>query len=561
MNNVLHGLALALLGISWLVPHHLPPWWAFHSEAPAFAATVLIALLLAFKNPPLRVRTVTWILAGLVACAGGQWALGLISYAGDAWIVACYMGALLFAWHWVDGLEGDTAPSRLLTQLQVLLVVVGLCVALQTMAQTLAVHTAFGDWILEPLPGGRARGNLGQPNQAATTLVLAATAAAGLFAVRYLSSWSLAAVLTVLALALTTTQSRTGLLSGTCLGLLVCWFGRGSRLPCVYRLGALTWVGSLWGLGWLYAASQSGVLGSGALGVSDLAAQGTRPVLWAQFRLAITERPWFGWGWLQIPSAQQFGALSVPSIEQANFAHNFALDILVMLGLPIGGGLLGAMAVWLWKRWRTVRGSRNLVWTYALLLPLAIHSLLEYPHAYAYFVVVAGAICGVIDASSRAQLEPSGVPMGRLSLVALISVWIGLVATIAYEYIAAEEDYRVNRFENRRIGDVSGDYVAPQLYLLTQTGELLRAMRLRAAPQMAEEDLSMLLRISRRYTWAPLLFRTALACALNGRPEDAYDHLVVIKQLFEPSVYSEAVYSLRQLGQEKYPVLLAQPIP
>lgn len=560
MNTVLHGLALALLGISWLVPHHLPPWWAFHTEAPAFAATVLIALLLAFKNAPLRVRTVAWVLGGLAAFAWVQWAFGLISYAGDAWIVACYLGVFLFAWHWVDGLEGDAAPSRLLTQLQVLLVVVGLCVALQTMAQTLAVHTAFGDWVLEPLPGGRARGNLGQPNQAATTLVLAAAAATGLFATRYLSSWSLGAVLTLLALALTTTQSRTGVLSGTCLGLLVYWFGRGSRLPCVYRLGALAWVGSLWGLAWLYAASPSGVSG-GALGVGDLAEQGTRPVLWAQFGLAVIERPWFGWGWLQVPAAQQFGALSVPSIEQANFTHNFVIDTLVMLGLPIGGGLLVTFAVWLWMRWRTVRGSRHLVWTYALLLPLGVHSLLEYPHAYAYFVVVAGAIFGVIDASSPAQVQPSGVLMGRLSLVALTGVWIGLVATITYEYIVAEEDYRVNRFENRRIGDVSADYVVPRLYLLTQTSELLRAMRLRAAPQMTEEDLSMLLRTSKRYTWAPLLFRTALACALNERPEDAYDRLLVIKQLFEPSVYSEAVYSLRLLGQEKYPVLLAQPVP
>ena len=138
---------------------------------------------------------------------------------------------------------------------------------------------------------------------------------------------------------------------------------------------------------------------------------------------------------------------------------------------------------------------------------------------------------------------------------------IALLLATGYEYAQAEEDFRVNRFENRRLGETPAEYNPPKLVLLNQLGDMLKAMRLRAKPGMTGEELATLVNSSKRYSWAPLHFRTALSLGLNNRSGEATQQLRVIKGLFAADIYEEAKANWLRLQNEQYPELSKVELP
>jgi hypothetical protein len=84
---------------------------------------------------------------------------------------------------------------------------------------------------------------------------------------------------------------------------------------------------------------------------------------------------------------------------------------------------------------------------------------------------------------------------------------------------------------------------------------MLKAMRLRAKPGMTAEELGTLINVSKRYSWAPMQFRTALSLGLNDRPAEATQQLRVLKGLFAADIYEEAKENWLRLQKEQYPEL------
>ena len=248
-------------------------------------------------------------------------------------------------------------------------------------------------------------------------------------------------------------------------------------------------------------------------------------------------------------------------IEQVNYTHNLLLDLLVMLGIPLGGAVIVAAGIWFVRR-ATRLGEAGFIATAGLfiLLPFLVHTQLELPHAYAYFLVPAGILFGLFEAGTRRPTDPS-VTLHRSAVAGIAACWIALMGALVFEYVKAEEDFRVNRFENRRLGSTPAEYEYPTFTLLTQFGDMLDAMRLRATRGMGAADVEKLERASRRYTWAPLQFRTALAQALNGRPEAAARSLRVIRDLYPPDVFEEGRDNWSRMQQNEYPELAAVPFP
>jgi hypothetical protein len=232
-----------------------------------------------------------------------------------------------------------------------------------------------------------------------------------------------------------------------------------------------------------------------------------------------------------------------------------------MLGVPGVLLLVGAAFAWLLRRMRSIT-VHNAVAAGCLLVmvPFLVHSQLELPHAYAYFLVPVGILLGLLDARTvRADEQPIVVKRGIMLVVA--AAWTGLLGVLAHEYTQIEEDFRVNRFENRRLGRTAADYQPPEVHFLTHMGEMLQAMRLRANPGMSAEDLALLVRTSARYSWAPMHYRTALALGLNGRTEEARHQLALVKAMFPPPIYEEGRLDWIRMGEERYPQLKRVPLP
>jgi O-antigen ligase len=551
---MLNAAVLLLLSCCWIIPEHLPPWYAFHTEVPAFAASAvgMVALLGRATSPVKIPPALGWHFL-LVVLVAAQWLTGRIAFGGDAWVAIAYIGVFSVAWIWVQHWAQKDGSQEVLLAISILLIFVGLATSFQLLAQWLHVDHLFGGWVLDPLPNGRPRANLGQSNQAATTLVMAMVATGYLFSrnrIKLNVAWVL---VLVLVWAATTTQSRTALLSIAVVGLGFCVFVRGSSVSWHSRTSVLLWV--LWSVGAMWIFASIDLLDqSAALSSEQVASVGTRPLLWCQFIDAVLDQPWLGWGWLQVATAQQTGSLVFPGTEQANYTHNVLLDGLVMLGIPATGLLIVMVLWWLFRKGSDLCRSLDALWCLALATPILVHSMLEFPHAYSYYLVLLGILIGVMDACSR-TVDARLFHLHKLAVVGVAGVWLTLLATLGYEYTQAEEDFRVNRFENRRIGPQIADYKPPKLLFLTQLDGLARAMRLRAVRNMSIEDVELLQRVAKRYTWGPLEFRAAMALALNGRPGDATVRLQVIKSLFSQDIYEEARDNFQLLGDDKYPEL------
>ena len=103
-------------------------------------------------------------------------------------------------------------------------------------------------------------------------------------------------------------------------------------------------------------------------------------------------------------------------IGMYNNAHDLVIQVAVEMGLVGLLVLLSTLILWLWQL-RSAQRTIYYWWGCCLLIVLAIHSLLEYPLWYAYFIGVAALTLGMLD-STTYRLKLRGV--GRLSVAAIL---------------------------------------------------------------------------------------------------------------------------------------------
>lgn len=545
---------LAVLLFSWVVPDHYPPWLSFHAEVPAFIAAVL-AMVASLHRSAISVRIpipVVFCLA-MAATAALQWCGGLLLYIGDAILVFIYLITFAAAWLWGYQWAQVSKKNAMVDSMSILLVAVGMLTTFQIIVQWLQIDDAWSNWVLHGIPGARPRANVGQPNQAATALIMASVAIAVLKHRKLIGARVTGSALLLFGVGITLTQSRTALLSALLIGVLYTHFSGSQKDDPLPRKAVIFWVFLLYAAAWSFSSFNIGSDGA-SLGGAQMASPGARPLMWRQLIGAALESPWVGWGWLQVPAAQQAGSMAYPVTEQATYAHNAFLDLFLFIGLPGAGLVLSIVSVWWWRRIPHVISNGEASAFFLLLMPFLVHCLLEFPHAYAYFLVLAGLLLGGIDGfTERSNAKVLFVP--KAVMTGFIAVWISLLLVLAYEYMQAEEDFRINRFENVRLGSTPSEYIVPELLLLNQLGDMLQAMRLRAKPEMTAAELQTLVSSSKRYSWSKLHFRTALALGMNHRYTEAGQQLRTIKSMFAPEIYEDAKESWLRLQREQYPEL------
>lgn len=280
-------------------------------------------------------------------------------------------------------------------------------------AQVFAPGWPGGDWIARSGYPGRAVGNLRQPNHLSSLLVWSAIATVGLLQMRRLGS---AAARTVFALAIgavVLTASRTGLASVLLLaawGLLDRRLDRGVRrlLMAAPLLYALAWGGM-----WLWAQAGDHAFGGQArLQETDISS--SRFGIWANTLSMVAQQPLTGVGFGEYNLAWTLTPFPGRPTAFFDHAHNLPLHLAAELGLPLALAVTALLLWALWRAWRSDGAPARCAWMFVLMIGL--HSLLEYPLWYAYFLLPAawawGFALGRPDPSVR-----TGLPWPALLLV------------------------------------------------------------------------------------------------------------------------------------------------
>ena len=321
------------------------------------------------------------------------------------------------------------------------------------LVQVFAPGWTDGDWLAHSGLPGRAVGNLRQPNHLCSLLLWALVAAVALHELRRLPLRGLWPLALLLVFAVELSASRTGAAG---LLLLLLWGVVDRRLspasrwllvatPLLYALA----YGAMAG----YGAFSQQAIGAGARlaaegGLSDLTAAGDSPnsrVNIARNALALLmAQPLAGVGFGEFNLAWTLTAFAGRPTAFFDHTHNLPLQLAVELGLPLAGVVLLLLAAALVLGWRRAaragRGDAGTASRAALVLVLMVglHSLVEYPLWYAYFLLPAALAWGFVLGTPAAGGATATAPgsAGLLGLAAGVVMALGgVLAVLDYQRV------------------------------------------------------------------------------------------------------------------------------
>lgn len=296
---------------------------------------------------------------------------------------------------------------------------------------------------------GRAVGNLRQPNHLSTLVLMGAAAAVWLGArPRGRDSWPagvVAALLLVFTWVVVVTGSRTGMVG---IVMLALWGLADRELPRGLRPVMMA-LPVAYGMYWVLMAGWSHLTGHDFIGEARLHSgsdiSSSRFGIWSNTLSLIASHPWAGVGWGGFNHAWTLTAFPGRPIAFFDHTHNLVLQMLVELGLPAGLFVLLLFGVALWalllQALRRTLGTTPRLALFIVAL-LMVHSQLEYPLWYAYFLLPTAFVWGLgLEGRPSASFGGAGVASKGIGL-ALAGVAVAVGAGLAIpEYRKITEIY------------------------------------------------------------------------------------------------------------------------
>jgi len=421
-------ISLLLVGLMWVLPflnyYHLYPLTSFYQEWSAVALGLGAMLLLVsgryWQQP--EIPRVVLLPIGMMLLVVVQFFLGKMAYYGQALLYALYLTWAAWLVMLGQGLRREFGLATLATVLAAALLAGAELNALCGILQQYRWHT-FLDSMVAVKTSAAVFGNIAQPNHFADYLSLG-LASLGLLYVRgLLRGWQVVLLALPILFVLPLSGSRSTWLYLSWMVCLAYWWQRRDRsqLPLL-RYSVLALLGFalmnlVVRLPWLAGTAGSVTTVQRLFG--EVSGGSIRLHLWHEAWLIFMQFPLFGAGFGQF--AWQHFQLG-PVLRDTgitglyNNAHNLVMQLAAETGLAGLLVLFGTLLPWLW-RVRLVERSIYHWWGYTVLSVLAIHSLLEYPLWYAYFLGIAALLLGIFDPGSY-RLELRNV--GRLSVALML---------------------------------------------------------------------------------------------------------------------------------------------
>lgn len=421
--ELLVAAAIAAIVVPTLIAFNVSPSATFFNQAAAFigwgAFGVATALLLPRTSWP-RARGTYAVLGalGLLAVLAVVGAL----FRGTAWPLAWSAVGTLLAAMLVVAVAASAARAgfgdAVFFAAAVAFVVAGVLGSVVGLVQVLAPSWADGVFIAPASFPGRAVGNLRQPNHLSSLLLWSVASAVWLGEARprwRLALWALVVLFVEL---IVLTASRTGLIG---MFVLLAWGALDRSLPRRTRwflaaspvLYFALWGGSTLLLG----ALDIGFEGAKRMSGSGLYVSNARYRVWENTLELIARNPLWGVGFGDFNFAWTLTPFPNRPVQFFDHAHNLFLHFAAELGVPLTVVVCGLLGWGLWvaalnalrapspplspaggRGGATEAGATSLSCrraAFAMVFMVAVHSFLEYPLWYSYFLLPACCLFGL----------------------------------------------------------------------------------------------------------------------------------------------------------------------
>lgn len=539
-------VSLLLVGVMWVFPFihpiHVYPLTSFDQEWwTALLGVFALTLLLArdFWQQP-KIPRVAQLPAGLIAILLLQMVLNKVAYFDQGMLYTLYL--LLAALLMLLGARLRTlfGLEKVAAVLAIFLLISVELNALIGMLQYYRWSTPLNYLIAMKASSGGVYGNLGQPNHYANYITLGLISLGLLFQQQKLKVGYVVVLAAPLLLVMTLSGSRSTWLYLLMMSGFAWWMSRrDARQRPLLRYSLLL----IAGFGLMHLIVKLPFM-AGAAGSVDTMQRlfgqadsgGIRLYLWHESWLMFTQSPWLGVGFGQFAwhHFQLMPVLQPGNIQGLyNNAHNLVFQIAAEAGLSGLLVLFASLGVWLHgMRYAALDAARW--WGCAALGVLAIHSLLEYPLWYAYFMAVAAILLGALDETHYClELRKAG----RMSIAAILFLGLMTLIQLRSGYQQLKEALVI-----RPVSGVDGAAETFRRYrdglISVHGGSLMTPyaeMFIIALSDVSTDHLGAKLELNDRtmrfIPAPPVVYRQAFFLAQNGQIEEA-------KRLLEQAIWS-----------------------
>lgn len=195
---------------------------------------------------------------------------------------------------------------------------------------------------------------------------------------------------------------------------------------------------------------------------ADAGSNGQRLYDWSLALSAIKAHPWLGvgaggfhgWAIEQMPFTPH-----VPFSKFAEHAHNLPLHLAATMGLPFAVLFVGVVGWWLVRQLRAPMTPERL---FALcgLSVIGLHSMVEYPLWYTYFIIPAGLFCGILTATDPGVRT---VEMPAWGMKVLGALFVLALVWVARDYVVVERAYSDWSVHRERTPDADRERIRASL--------------------------------------------------------------------------------------------------
>ena len=426
-----------MLSLPFLNPHHFNPIPTFYQEWTAAACALLAATLLLRAKifEQLEIPGIALLPLGIATLILIQFAAGRVTFPTQALIFLLYLLWATLLLILGRALRRALALDLLVTAFATAILAGALLSAILLALQLVDPRLGLG-WVFPFVKGS---GNLAQANHLANYLWLGVASAFYLHSQRKFPSLVFWPALLALISASSLSGSRSVFLYAGGFTLLALWAAWHFRQPVLRQMArrglillpltlTIQAVFSYFDLGSLLQTSVSGDRFFQLVSGSSVRIQ-----LWHTGLAVFADHPWLGAGIGQFPvSAYQLAGAHADGrfLGGAEHAHNLFVQLLAEFGFSAPLLLIGLGLFW-WAGFIRQAWTPAHWWIASVLLVISMHSQLEYPLWYTFFLGIAALVLGL---GSATGLRPRTSAPGRLLIALCLLLGALTLSTLGSDY-------------------------------------------------------------------------------------------------------------------------------
>lgn len=519
-------LGLFLVGLMWVLPflyyrHQYPlttfdqEWWCALLGALAIACTLL-------PNPGYwqraQIPRIVQLPAALIVLALLQYAVGLIVYFDQALLYILYLSFALVLMMLGAHLKDSFGLERFALILAVFLLAGAEISAAIGVLQHFHWRTPLDTVIVRAY--ATVYGNLAQANHFADYIALGLVSLGLLFELRRIHPLVVVLLALPLLFVMTLSASRSSWLYFAAMGFLA-WRSGASMLLryCLLLLAGFVLMHGIVQLPYLSGGSS---LTTWQRFSGEDASGGIRLYLWHEAWLIFRQSPWLGAGLGQF-AWQHF--LLGPALHRTSItglydnAHNLVFQLAAETGIAGLTVLFAALFAW-FNGARQIAMSAAHWWVYAVLAVLGVHSLLEYPLWYSYFLAIAAVLLGALD-ETRYRLRGAGLFVVAILLAGLFALY---QLRIGYQEIKGVLAHDADRGRSE-LDAMHGKSI------LSPWADFFASAHIQVNEDRLDEKIAFNDKVARFMPVGQVVYLQAYLLAQDGRAGEA-------KQMFEQALWS-----------------------